>query len=64
MNQYTVLAIVFFVVAILNFILGITTSAANDSPNWLYLISGFLFLAGGGVWLMTGAKSKNENDQR
>lgn len=58
MNKYTVLAIIFFVVAILNFMLGITTSAANESPNWLFLIAGFLFLVGGGVWLMTGLRDR------
>ena len=63
MNQYTVLAIVFFMASILMMILSITTAAEGQVTNWLWLLAGVCFLTGGVVWFVQGIKANKKNDR-
>ena len=60
MKQQTVIAIVFFIAAILIMVSSITASVNGQPTNWMLLVGGCCFLVAGLVWLIQGMRANDK----
>ena len=58
MNQKIVVAIVFFIAAILIMGTSIAASVNGQDANWALLVGGCCFIVAGAVWLVQGIRAK------